>query len=153
MIPSSPTKSLALVLLRFQALACSQSCDCLDEYGISKDSAIRNCAEVAMDRDERPDVTGHTVRFCILTLIYHGRSEFILEAIRHISCVAGGKGAFACIDPIGGKMAQSLVAGLQPGGRYLVYGSVDPSPLKVWTAFLLMYEVPCTDKGGCHYLA
>ncbi len=50
-------------------------------------------------------------------------------------------------------MAQALVAGLQPGGRYLVYGSVDPSPLKVWTPLRLMYEVSCINKGGCRYMA
>ena len=46
--------------------------------------------------------------------------------------VAGGKGADAAIDAIGGKISAQLVKALRKKGKYLLYGALAaPEPLEV----------------------
>lgn len=53
------------------------------------------------------------------------------DIMERVTAITGGAGAYACLDPVGGKLAGKMVGALRKGGTYMAYGLLDPNPMEL----------------------
>lgn len=63
---------------------------------------------------------------------------------------AGGRGAYAALDAVGGATMQLVTSGVRPGGTVLIYGALSGPTLTLNTFDILRkrLEVPCSSAFG-----
>jgi NADPH:quinone reductase-like Zn-dependent oxidoreductase len=60
------------------------------------------------------------------------------DLVKRVQEITGGKGVHAALDPIGAKLTTSIIAAMGDGGKYQIYGALQPGPLEVDRMELMM---------------
>lgn len=55
----------------------------------------------------------------------------IHRAAAGLAWPAGGRGAYAAVDPVSGPLSAAVLAAVRPGGTHILYGRLDPVPIPV----------------------
>ena len=64
------------------------------------------------------------------------------------ACGAGGKGAYAAVDAVGGQMTKQLSLALRDGGTVYVYGALSNEPIQV-DNLEIVYKFTRVEVSSC----